>query len=619
LGLEEIALQMLAIGLLILAAHFGGVVANRLGVGEVVGQMLGGVIVGPHFLKVLQSALSASTLPQTRVVGSLMRVLDKHLETYADSFNDLRFFVFVFLGLIAFSIGEELHRDRVRATGPSGFTICLIQGALTWFLLTAGFLTIGFRPAYALIIGSIGIATAPALTFALMNRLRIEGRLRTILANIVVLADFIEVIVFSISLAFAVMLENQTEASLFGACGYALRDFAVAGLFGMLLFWILKILIPRRIRTVSTEAESEGTGFLTKIVMEHPTPSVEIMLVIVGVLSVGLSVVIYMGLPFLVTAVIAGFLISNFHSHALFDSLRLENITPILNLFFFALVGASVELESFTYESLFLIGMYLCLRGIGKVLGTWLGCKLTRQDPKVTACLPNLILPQAGIAAVETLIVAQTLDEGVKILQIVIPALVIFELGGAWLSERTLLRWKLWTVGEGAAMEMVSSEVAPGDYSVSNLVGNRIIYDLQARDRKGAIRAICEYLQGLGVISEADSIATACMEREKLSSTALGGGIALPHCRTAEVDNIVAACAVTQPDSGIAWDAPDGKPVRLIFLLICPETKPEQQLHALRSIAGTIKQPRFAQQLSEATKQRRLEELFAELSLAREK
>ena len=54
------------------------------------------------------------------------------------------------------------------------------------------------------------------------------------------------------------------------------------------------------------------------------------------------------------------------------------------------------------------------------------------------------------MAAVETILVATVLNdtEGQRIFDTIIPALVIFELGGAWLSERTLIKWKNWVVGE---------------------------------------------------------------------------------------------------------------------------------------------------------------------------
>ena len=613
MSLEIISIKMFVLGLLVLAAHFGGVISHRLRIGEVTGQILGGVVVGPHFLEVLRRAAVSIGLDEVPGIGRGVQFLTDHLGTYAAMFDGLRFFVFLFLGVIAFSIGEELHRDRMKAIGVRGVSVCLIQALATWALLSFGFLLLGFRPIYALVIGSIGIATAPAVTFVLMNRLRIEGRLRTLLANIVVLDDFIEVVVFSVTLGVGMAIEKHGQIDILSVGRHAVVEFVLAVACGALLFLVLKMLIPKKIRRTEPDGE-EAHDFLAQIVYEHPTPSLEIMLIIFGILSVGLSLVIHLHLPFLIVAVTAGFMVSNFHSHALFDSLKLENVTPLLNLLFFGIVGATIELECFSRQSLLFILAYLALRGGGKTLGTWLGCRITGQDPKITACMPTLMLPQAGIAAVETLLVAQALNEGSLIFQIVIPAIVIFELGGAFLSERTLLKWKSWVVGERAAMKATSADVTPGDYSLSNLVGDRILREFEAPNKTEAIHALASYLEKQGIVSEAESVAQSCLEREKLSTTAVGDGIAMPHCRKSEVDHVVVACAILKERRGIEWGAPDGRPVRLIFLLVSPDAKPEQNLHALHGIATALAKRDFDQKLQEAARQGKVEELFRELS-----
>ncbi len=86
--------------------------------------------------------------------------------------------------------------------------------------------------------------------------------------------------------------------------------------------------------------------------------------------------------------------------------------------------------------------------------------------------------------------------------------------------------------------------------------------------------------------------------REKLGSTGLGDGIAVPHCR---VDNC------TQPvgslitlDSPIDFDAPDDTPVDLLFVLLVPQEAHQQHLDILASIAGLFQQAEFCQQLREA-------------------
>jgi Kef-type K+ transport system membrane component KefB len=119
-----------------------------------IGQLLGGVFVGPYFLE-------------------MTGFLDKlHIHGYHAAFESFHYIIFAFLGVIAFALGEELHFDRLKKVGKNAAIISMIQGLLTWVLLTA-FCRFagGFDWIISLVIGSIGVATAPAITVILMNNL----------------------------------------------------------------------------------------------------------------------------------------------------------------------------------------------------------------------------------------------------------------------------------------------------------------------------------------------------------------------------------------------------------------------------------------------------------------
>jgi len=81
------------------------------------------------------------------------------------------------------------------------------------------------------------------------------------------------------------------------------------------------------------------------------------------------------------------FLFANFHSHAIFALLKIENITPILNLGFFALIGVSIDLSVLNSSLVWLAVMYVVTRMAGKIFGTWLGCRIMKEELKITACL----------------------------------------------------------------------------------------------------------------------------------------------------------------------------------------------------------------------------------------
>ena len=517
-------------------------------------------------------------------------------------FEDFHFFVFLFLGIIAFSLGEELHRDRIKQVGAKAIYICILQAMLTWLLLSFGFHYIfKFEWINSFLIGSIGIATAPALIFILMTKLKIEGQLKSILANIVVLDDIIEVIFFSVFLSIASGLKAGGELSGGHIVLHVVEEFAAAILIGTIIFLVLKLSLKTG-RAAEGDADEDDT-FIMTLLSKHPTPSVEILLVITGILSVGLAVAINFNLPFLITAVIAGFLISNFHSHTIFDSLKIGNVMPIFNLLFFGIIGSSVRLESFSVDSLLFIAGYIVLRSTGKLFGNYIGCRITGQDPKITASLPKLMLPQAGMAAVETILVMTVLRGagGEEIFNTVIPALVIFELGGAYLSEKTLIKWKTWTTGE---LDVLSNR---GDNSLaerdfSSLVGNRVLKML-ATTKEQAVFELSKLIAEERGITDISILTAPVLEREKLGSTSIGGGVAFPHCRSEFVDQVMVVCGV--PENNIEWKTMDGQPLKLIFLIVSPAARPDEHLEALKSLSILLASESFKDDLIRAVQQDR--------------
>lgn len=572
--MEFMKIQILAIGMLILGAYTGGVIAKKLNIGETIGQIIGGMLIGPHFWTLIHDwAAKKEILTSTLLFQKLEYVYTHGFHTYAEVIEESHFFVFFFLGIIAFSLGEELHFDRLKQVGIKPTIICLIQALLTWVMITLVFWkAFNFPMINSAIIGSIGIATAPALTFVLMNKLKVEGKLKNLLANIVVLDDIIEVIFFSVFLGIAVMMQSGTHLSIGHLAFEVTKELVLAVLVGVLIFFLLKF-------TVKPRGVADEDGVIEVESFYGPMPSIELFFIVVGFVAVGSAIALHFHLPFLVVAVVAGALVSNYHFHAIFHSLQLGNIMPALNLFFFALIGASVKLETFSPETFIFVLGYLFVRGGSKFIGTWFGCYITEQEKEITNSLPKLMLPQAGMAAVETILVATVLKEsgGELIFNTIIPALVVFEIGGAWLSEKTLISWK----------NYIGSKVSgrKEHFSIEDIVGN--VWEFKAENKNNAIESLSEHLKGKGIIKDLHEISHAILAREKLASTALGKGVAIPHCRTGEVDKTTCVCGFLEKP--VEWGSPDGKPVDIVFLVITPKDKPQEYLQFVRAIINTVK------------------------------
>ncbi|KAF0155665.1 MAG: PTS system nitrogen regulatory IIA component [Syntrophaceae bacterium] len=87
-------------------------------------------------------------------------------------------------------------------------------------------------------------------------------------------------------------------------------------------------------------------------------------------------------------------------------------------------------------------------------------------------------------------------------------------------------------------------------------------------------------------------------QREKLGSTGIGDGVAIPHGKVSDLHELIVAFGRSK--KGIAFDAIDGKPVHLFFLLLAPENSTGQHLKALAKISKMLKTPNFRKKLIDA-------------------
>jgi len=119
------------------------------------------------------------------------------------------------------------------------------------------------------------------------------------------------------------------------------------------------------------------------------------------------------------------------------------------------------------------------------------------------------------------------------------------------------------------------------------------IHDLKSVDRK---EAICELMKGLAAKEgldegEAIKIESEILDRESLASTAIGNGVAIPHARVSSVDHV--QVVLGRSSEGIAWDAPDGKPVHLVFQFISPKIGIQIHTEMLAKIAQMASEQEF--------------------------
>ncbi len=378
---------------------------------------------------------------------------------------------------------------------------------------------------------------------------------------------------------------------------------ALAALAGGAIYFVLRLLVRRRANSLEVESERvhRDEGFLQRVLAEHPSPSAEIFLIVMGAVSLGAGIVYYNHWPFLITAAFAGFLVANFHSHAIFDSLKIENITPVLNLGFFALIGSSIDLSLLGRGLAWMAGMYVVTRMTGKIFGTWLGCRIMKEERKITACLPSLMLPQAGVAAVEAVYAGAVLGRP-EIVAVILPAIVFFEVVGVFLVDRGLRRWRSWVAGEEEEM-MRPTPRAGLSQSAARLLEylseDFVKLDLKGKTKQDVIKELVFHARA--ATDQHIDLAQALQvlgEREHLNSTGMGHGVAIPHCRLMGLDRPVLVFG--RHPEGVEFGSTDYLPCNLFLLMLTCARDPSEHLQLLAVAAHVLGNNRVRERLREA-------------------
>jgi len=125
-----------------------------------------------------------------------------------------------------------------------------------------------------------------------------------------------------------------------------------------------------------------------------------------------------------------------------------------------------------------------------------------------------------------------------------------------------------------------------------------VIADLVATTKREALEELTALLAKEGKVKDTQATVDVLIEREKLGSTGIGQGIAIPHAKTDQASQVVAAFGRSR--RGVQFDALDGDPVNIIFLLVAPPDAAAMHLKALARISRLLKDKFVRQSLREA-------------------
>ena len=394
------------------SALIGGLMLSRLtkllNLPAVTAYLAAGLLLGPFGLGRLNvPGLGFQTLEQVELMGIVTETA---------------------LGFIAFTIGNEFRLSQLRSMGSSAITIGILQAVIT--TIVVDIILIGLHCCFpamisipcAITLGAIASATAPAATLMVVRQYKANGPLTRLLMLVVAIDDAVGQVLFSVSFGIATALSNGHVSVLAVVVEPILEIVLSLGL-GSLMGWLLN--------RVEQFFHSRS---------KRMTISVAFVLLTVGLSSVSFEIAgVHCGFSLLLVCMMTGTIFCNICSTSEELMERVDNWVMPLNVLFFVISGAELDLEVLSHPVTIIVGIiYILSRSAGKCSGATISCKLTKQSKPITDNLGITLLPQAGVALGMAL-TAATLSDGALARNVVLFAVLVYELIGPALTKCSLL------------------------------------------------------------------------------------------------------------------------------------------------------------------------------------
>ena len=393
------------------SALIGGLMLSRLtkllNLPAVTAYLVAGLLLGPFALGRLNiPGLGFQTLEQVELMGIVTQTA---------------------LGFIAFTIGNEFRLSQLKAMGSSAIIIGILQAVITTIVVDIVLIALHLcfpeiiSISCTITLGAIASATAPAATLMVVRQYKADGPLTRLLMLVVAIDDAVGLLLFSVSFGIATALAHGQVSVLAVVVEPILEivlSLGLGSLMGWLLNWVEQFFHSRSKRM---------------------TISVAFVLLTVGLSSVTFEVgSVHCGFSLLLVCMMTGTIFCNICATSEELMERVDNWIMPLNVLFFVISGAELDLEILSHPVTIIVGIiYILARSAGKYYGAAISCKLTKQSKPITDNLGITLLPQAGVALGMAL-TAATLPDGALARNVVLFAVLVYELIGPALTKRSL-------------------------------------------------------------------------------------------------------------------------------------------------------------------------------------
>jgi len=137
-----------------------------------------------------------------------------------------------------------------------------------------------------------------------------------------------------------------------------------------------------------------------------------------------------------------------------------------------------------------------------------------------------------------------------------------------------------------------------------------ILTDFKSDDKEDVINELIDLYKENDKVNDIEKVRTAILDREKIMSTGVGKGFAIPHGKTNAVTDVIAAFGITARD--IDYDALDGNPVHLVFLLVGRDDMVSKHIKLLSRISRLMNKDEFRERLANSNSKEEIINIFKE-------
>lgn len=555
---HHLLIFLLQVLLLLALARGCGEVLRRWGHPPLVGEILVGVFLGPTVLGRLLPGLYAGLFPPDPIQQAM-------LETVA-WFGVL--FLLLETGLEVDVVAAWHKRGPALRIGIIGVVVPLLVGFGLSLLLPDSYLA----------------APERRISFALFLGTTMAISAMVIIARVLHDLDLI-----------------KTDLGLLTLCGYAVNDILAFVIFSLVLAAATQavldigsvgglLLVTVAFTGLCLTVGLRAVAFIDHHLLQQPGA------VLSFVCCLGLlcgAVTAWIGLTALLGFFLAGIMAG--HAHTLSERIRLI-LTQMVHAIFVPLyfAGLALRIDFFENFDAFLAVFVTVVSIGGKYLGAWLGTFGTGLS-RVDRVSIGIAFTPSGVTGI--VVAAVALEYNILTVPVFVAIIV-----STIISSLLVGPWLLWSVRRRQEIHILEF-----------FLRGALIANLRGTTRGAVVQELCQALaehappgQGLA----ADSVFAAVNDREELMGTGLGSGLAIPHARLEHLTRPLLVFG--RSGYGVEWDAPDGLPVHLVFLLLTPVADDGLQLQILAALAREMGQEQVRTRLEHAQDEREVWQVLQE-------